>query len=202
MIRVVHHAPLGRQEIVIAAAPARIIAANFRTCFIDRAAALISIEEMTNLTEMLVFLPSHCIGRAPVGVFLGEFLLCLLVAKAEILRQALQITLCQLDDGIGTTIAGTFRTIIHEHRFASYAFPIAWFCLHASTPSRLATRARYARWVARRERQILLRRVALSFVGFVLATPAEQTRRSRYVRGRWPRPKRAPDLPFPMRRLR
>ena len=148
MVRVVHHAPLGRQEIVIAAAPARIIAANFRTCFIDRAAALIAIEEMTNLTEMLVFLPSHCIGRAPIGVFLGEFLLCLLVAKAEILRQALQITLCQLDDGIGTTIAGTFRTIIHEHRFIACLFSIACFCPQASTPSRPARHLSSCRIVA------------------------------------------------------
>ena len=102
---------LGHQEIVIAAARrSREFAADLRVRLIDRAAAFLRVEELADITEMLVLLAAH--GEFGAVLRLGELRLGGAIAQPEMLRQPLDIGLLELDKRIGTAIARTVRAVV------------------------------------------------------------------------------------------
>src|SRR5471032_2511117 len=102
---------LGAQEVVIAAAfAAGIFAADGGAGGIDGAAARLGVKEAADAAIMLIRLAPHGIGL--VAIHLGEFAPRLFKAQPEMIGQALHVFLVEGDDGIGTTITGTFRTIV------------------------------------------------------------------------------------------
>src|ERR1700761_6259657 len=104
---------LRHQEAVVAAATARIFAADGGARFIYGAAALLGVEEAADFPEMLVGLAAHGIGL--FGIDLSELLARGRKGQAEIVRQPLHIALLERDQGIGTAIARTLCTIIGRH---------------------------------------------------------------------------------------
>jgi len=103
---------LGREEIVVAATAAGVFAADGGTRCIDGAAARVGVEEAADAPEYLVILAAHRVFRA--GLDLRELLSGLLKAQIEMLGQPFDVALGQLDQGIGTTIAGALRAIVHD----------------------------------------------------------------------------------------
>jgi len=112
VVRIVLGVTLRREEIVIATASAWKLAADRWTCGVDGAAALFCVEEAADAAKELVLLPAHRIFRADFD--LRELLAGLFEGQIEMLGEAFDITLGQLDEGIGTAIAGTLRTIVHD----------------------------------------------------------------------------------------
>ena len=105
--------PLRHQEAVIAATAAGIFAADGGTGSVNGAGAFLGIEEAADFPEMGVGLAPHGIGF--LAIHLGEFLAGRFKAKAEMIRQTLHVAFLKRDQGIGTAIARTFRTIIRYH---------------------------------------------------------------------------------------
>src|SRR6185437_2720891 len=113
-VRVFLRAALEGKEIVIAAARgARIEPANGGPRLVDRALALLGIEEPADAAEMGIGLAAHEIFVAPLHC--GELLARLGEAEAEMLGQALHVTLVELDQGIGTAISRALQTIVLSH---------------------------------------------------------------------------------------
>src|SRR5471032_2106902 len=106
---------LRHQEAVIAAAAARIVPADGGAGFVDGAASLLDIEEAAGLAEMRVSLAPHGIGL--FAIHLGELRGRGLKAQAEMIGQPLHVALLQGDQGVGTAIARTLRTIIGNHAY-------------------------------------------------------------------------------------
>jgi hypothetical protein len=104
-------AAFGCKEIVVAAATTRIIPADRWSRLIDRAAALLRIEEVANFAEMNISLAPH--RERFIAVALGEFAARGRKVDVEVIRQPLHIALRQWDDGIGTTVAWALRAIVH-----------------------------------------------------------------------------------------
>src|ERR1043165_3012107 len=77
--------PFRHQEAVIAAAAARIFAADGGASAVNRAAALGGVEEAADLAEMPVGLAAHGIGL--FAIHLGEFLARCLESQAEMIGQ-------------------------------------------------------------------------------------------------------------------
>ena len=107
ILRIVLGAPFESQKIVIAASfGIGKIAADFGARFINRATAFLGVKEPANLAEMLVGLAAHCVLAA---VFLAcKRLFGGLKVHVVMFGKALNITLLQGNQGIGTAVARAF----------------------------------------------------------------------------------------------
>src|SRR5258708_11548715 len=113
------------QELVVAAARAvGIGAADRRARFINGAAARLAVEHHAHRVEVLVLLVAQQ-AQLFLGIVLGEALLGLRIAQAEMPRQALDVARRDLDLRIaaaeaGTLGAGIFRPHRHWKRLAVF----------------------------------------------------------------------------------
>src|SRR5688572_16397188 len=97
------------QELVVAAAVAvRVAAADRRTRLVHGAAALLLVEQHAGRLEHRVLLVAQELHLF-LGVVLGEALLGILVADAEVLRQALDVARGDLDLGVAAAVAGALE---------------------------------------------------------------------------------------------
>src|SRR5262245_3947030 len=104
-------APLEGQEVVVAAASAGEAATERRARLVDRAAALLGVEEAAHAPEDLVRLAPHGVLAAPaldreLGLGLAE-------GDPKVLGQPFHIALVERDQRIGAAIAGTFLAVVH-----------------------------------------------------------------------------------------
>src|SRR5262245_21421405 len=105
--------PLEGEKIIVAAAAARIAAAQRRPRFVNRAAPLVDVKEATDAAEDRIGLASHRVLAAPA--LHSEFLSGRLEAQSKVLGEALDIALVEGDQGIGAAIAGALLAIVHRH---------------------------------------------------------------------------------------
>src|SRR6476469_3954409 len=106
--------PLERQEVVVAAAAAGIAAAHGWARLVDRAAALVGVEERADAAEMLVGLAANGILAAvPLDRELG---LGLLEGEVEMLGKPLHVPLVEGDQRVGAAVTGALFAVIHRAR--------------------------------------------------------------------------------------
>src|SRR5262249_5746593 len=110
-LRVFLGTPLEGEEIVIAAAAAREASAQRRPRRIDRAAALVGIEETAHAAEDMVFLPAHGILGTPA--LHRELRPSLAKREPEMFGQPLHVALGESDQGIGAAVARTLLAVVH-----------------------------------------------------------------------------------------
>src|SRR5215216_185048 len=113
------------QEIVIAARrDAGIFAAHRGPCLVDRAAALLDIEELADPAEVFVLLAAHDALIAVGG--LQIFLLEGFGREAEMLREPDDIALGDDDRRIGTAVAGALQAIVVLAHYLGHGPPLTF----------------------------------------------------------------------------
>ena len=113
-LRIFLRAPLERQEVVVAAATARIAAADGRSGLIDRAAAFLGVEEAADLAEDRIGLLPHHVLATPDR--LGELAARRTERQAMMLGQPLHVPFVERNEGVGAAVSGALAAIIHEVR--------------------------------------------------------------------------------------